>query len=128
VLEAWGVELPESRGGRAGRRPVRSRALFGGLLRCHCGRTMTPNVVRGQYYCSAGRDSGAELHGRYSVTEKALRASLEPEAARHDPGVGTRFENGSSAERDLLEARKERALQAFLAGAMLEARWRTETA
>jgi len=60
------------------RHATRPSALFAGLLTCHCGRRLTPNVTRGQYYCAAAR-SNAE-HGRMSVTEKALVAALRPEA------------------------------------------------
>ncbi len=100
-------ELPEGiMNAKAGRRPVRNTAApFAGLLRCHCGRTMTPNVARGQYYCAAGRDSGSELHGKMSVTEKALRAVLESEAARYNPRLVLTYRDGSTAERERLERR-----------------------
>lgn len=104
VLEHY-VELPPATP-RGGRRPVRNtEAVFAGLLRCHCGRTMTPNVARGQYYCAAGRDSGSALHGRMSVTEKALRVTLEAEAARYSPNLMLTYKNREQAEHDRLEKR-----------------------
>jgi site-specific DNA recombinase len=80
VLDPLGDEgqvvLPE-RNGRQ-RHPTGSPALFAGLLLCHCGRRMTRNTARRQYYCAAAR-SRAD-HGRMSATEKALLAVLRPEA------------------------------------------------
>ena len=112
------VELPEVMSREAGRRPVKATALFAGLLRCHCGRTMTPNVVRGQYYCAAGRDSGAALHGRYSVTERALLAVLEPEAARYlrQTKIGRKAAANDQQERERLTARRERIADSYLNG------------
>jgi Resolvase, N terminal domain len=121
--------LPEA--GRHGRRvPVRTPALFAGLLSCHCGRRMTPNLARGQYYCSAGASSGTANHGRMSVTERALVDALRPEAERYMVSLILDFGQRPDAvrERERLEARKERTLTAFTAGAMPEARWRAETA
>ena len=123
-------ELPELNA-RGLRRPAgRIPALFSRLISCHCGATMTPNVRRGSYYCAAGRDSGATLHGQYNVRERALRAVLEPEAARYGwrQIMLTYTDGGTDAERIGLETRKERALTAFLAGAIPETRWRAETA
>jgi Resolvase, N terminal domain len=79
------VTLPEVMTKHAGRRPVSASAVFAGLLRCHCGHTMTPNAVRKQYYCGFGRDTGTAAHGHYSVTEAAIRPTLEAEAARYGP-------------------------------------------
>lgn len=70
------ITMPERN--RRQRHAPRTAALFAGLLLCHCGRRMTPNVTRGQYYCAAAR---AHVdHGRMSVTEKALVGALRPEA------------------------------------------------
>ncbi len=74
------VTLPERNAGR--RSPTRPRALFAGLLRCHCGRRMTANVARGQYYCSSAR-SHAD-HGRMSVGVRTLETILRPEADEFD--------------------------------------------
>lgn len=68
------VTLPP-RHGRM-RHPVGRKALFAGLLQCHCGRRLTPNVARGQYYCA----SSVPNHGRMAVTEKALVPILRAEA------------------------------------------------
>ena len=116
VLEHY-VELPrtlpsggtfkDGRWYRAGRRTP-GAALFAGLLCCHCGRTMTPNLARGQYYCSAGRDSGSALHGKMSVTERALRAVLEPEAARYSPKIILTYRQHEQAARERIERAMER--------------------
>lgn len=76
LADSGDIVLPERHHGRRSSPKVAS--LFAGLLSCHCGRRMTPNVTRGQYYCAAAR-SNAD-HGRMSVTEAALRAVLEPAA------------------------------------------------
>jgi DNA invertase Pin-like site-specific DNA recombinase len=70
------VTMPERN--RRQRHAPRTAALFAGLVLCHCGRRMTPNVARGQLYCAAAR--AHDDHGRMSVTEKALVAALRPEA------------------------------------------------
>jgi hypothetical protein len=70
------ITMPERN--RKQRHGPRTPALFAGLLLCHCGRRMTPNVTRGQYYCAAARSH--EDHGRMAVTERALVAALRPEA------------------------------------------------
>jgi DNA invertase Pin-like site-specific DNA recombinase len=70
------VTMPERN--RRQRHAPRTAALFAGLVLCHCGRRMTPNVTRGQLYCAAAR--AHDDHGRMAVTEKALVAALRPEA------------------------------------------------
>ena len=108
------VELPEIKhvNDKDIRRPVRGNALFAGLLRCHCGRTMTPNVKRKrgrpQYYCAGGRDSGAALHGQLTVMEHALRPVLEAEAAKYQrrSKIGHRAAMADQRELDKLTAQR----------------------
>jgi hypothetical protein len=123
-------ELPEPNARGLLRPTGRVPALFAGLMSCHCGATMTPNVKRGQYYCAAGRDSGTALHGRYNVTERALRVALEPEAAKYTTRRLTlSYKSGATdAVRAKLEDLKGRALNAYMSGAIPETRWRSETA
>jgi hypothetical protein len=103
------TELPEPNARGLHRPAGRIPALFSRLISCHCSATMTPNVKRGSYYCAAGRDSGATEHGTYNVTERSLRAVLEPEAARYMPGAHSTYKDGTTdAERTGLEARKAR--------------------
>lgn len=129
ILREWiPDELPEPNA-RGLRRPSSAHAArYAGLLQCHCGRTMTPNVQRGQYYCAGGRDSGSELHGKMSVTERALTAVLRPEAERYARQGVVRFHDSTAGEREGLERRKERVLNAYLDGKLPEARWKSETA
>jgi hypothetical protein len=60
------------------------KALFGGLLWCHCGRRMTPAAKRHAYYCARGRDERPTGHGPYWVREADLRAIIEPETAKYE--------------------------------------------
>jgi hypothetical protein len=106
------VGLPE-RNGRL-RHPSGKPALFAGLVVCHCGRRMTPNVTRGQLYCGAAR-SNAD-HGRMSVTERALLAVLRPEADNYVQTI--RLESRAAGDelakqREVIE-RRQMALDARL--------------
>lgn len=132
ILERYAAEdlvvLPDV-SPRGSRRPVRSEALFAGLLTCHCGRRMTPNVARGQYYCSAGKDMGTANHGRMSVTEAGLEPVLRAEAELYNQRILLEEIRAGvpDRERATLEARKERALMAYLAGSLTELRWKAMT-
>jgi DNA invertase Pin-like site-specific DNA recombinase len=131
ILQSYIPEEMPTANPRGLRRPAgRVPALFAGLMACHCGATMTPNAKRGQYYCAHGRDSGTALHGRYSVTERALRDALEPEAAKYTTRRLTlSYKSGvTDAERAHLEDLKRRALDRNLEGAMSDAEYRSRTA
>ncbi len=88
------IVMPER--GRGRRHASRTPALFAGLLVCHCGRRLTPNVTRGQYYCAAARDDAR--HGRMSVTEKALVAVLRPQANVAEGGRAAGVDRSRSVE------------------------------
>jgi DNA invertase Pin-like site-specific DNA recombinase len=63
------------------RAPYRKATMtLSGLLRCHCGHTMTPNATRGQFYCSRGHSGRHD--GRWSATEAMLLPWVAAEAAR----------------------------------------------
>lgn len=47
IVETNGADMPDP-SPRGVRRAVGTRAVLAGLLRCHCGRRMTPNAQRGQ--------------------------------------------------------------------------------
>jgi hypothetical protein len=106
------IVLPE-RNGRL-RHPVKKPALFAGLLLCHCGKRMTPNAARGQYYCAAARSH--DTHGRMSVTEKALVGVLRPEADAYLRTIRLdarqRQADNAAAERTI--ERRQQALDARL--------------
>ena len=96
------------------RHSARASSLLAGLVLCHCGRRMTPNVTRGQLYCAAAR-SHAD-HGRMSVTEKALLAVLRPEAEGYIRAI--RLEERAAGDdlakkRSVIE-RRQQALDARL--------------
>lgn len=125
-----GLELPDrNASGRARRAHAGRPAIFAGLLRCHCGRTLTPNVARGQYYCSAGRDSGSAQHGKYSTTEAALKAALWSEVARqYRAGPKPIFKERNERAIIELEARRERVAAAMLDGLITPTKAKAETA
>lgn len=107
------VLLPERN--RARRHPApKTAALFAGLLLCHCGRRMTPNVTRGQYYCAAAR-SGPD-HGRMSVTEKALLVVLGPEAEQFNRQIflEDKTQREDTANKEAVIERRQAALDARL--------------
>lgn len=66
IVRAHAPDLLERkrRSGRPG-----GPALLAKLLRCHCGQMLTPNMRRGQYYCSRGNREGVDKHGRAHVRE-----------------------------------------------------------
>jgi hypothetical protein len=102
LAEDGALTMPERN--RKQRHAPRTPALFAGLVLCHCGRRMTPNVTRGQLYCAAAR--AHDEHGRMSVTEKALVAALRPEA---DAYLRTIRLDARQRRADTLEA--ERAIE-----------------
>jgi hypothetical protein len=110
ILEGWGaIEARRNGASKTARRPVKPTMLFAGLLFCHCGRRMTPNAARGQYYCAAGRDSGSGQHGRMSVTEAALRPVLEAEADRWS-SMGLRYAKAANRQAEQEAKALERRL------------------
>jgi DNA invertase Pin-like site-specific DNA recombinase len=124
-----GLDLPDrNASGRVRRDRAGRPALFAGLLLCHCGRTMTPNLARGQYYCAGGRDSGSAQHGKYSTTEAALKAALWPEVARqYRAGPKPIFKERNERAILDLEARRERVAAAMLDGLIPAAKAKAET-
>lgn len=132
------VELPEKVGHREARVPIRATALFSGILRCHCGATMTPNVNRRpyqgrakppQYICCAGRGK-SDLHGQVTVTERKLRAALEPEAARYirQTKVSHKASQSDQTERDRLAKARSRAEDGYLSGLIPAAKAKAQIA
>jgi len=96
------------------RHSPRASSLLAGLVLCHCGRRMTPNVTRGQLYCAAAR-SHAD-HGRMSVTEKALLAVLRPEAEAYVQTIRLeeRTAGDDLAKKRAVIERRQQALDARL--------------
>ena len=104
VVEAHAPELLPRKGASGRRQPV--NALLGQLLRCHCGHVLTPNRVRGQYWCYEGHRQGREAHGKWNVTEAALVPWVQAEAARFRPSGKVR-RGSTDARRSALLAERE---------------------
>ena len=86
-----------------------TRALLGQLLRCHCGTVLTPNVVRGQYYCNAGKLAGSAKHGKYNVRESDLEPWVRAEADRLDLDVdAVKMGDETSRRREVLAEDRRR--------------------
>jgi len=111
----------------AGRRSP-SGAMFAQLLVCpFCGRRLTPNTHRGQYWCANGaRDRAA--HPRYTVRESDLLPWIMTEAAHLDIPYDAVALEGTEARQDAIEARRERAHDLYIAGDIDRARYDTEVA
>ena len=108
ILDGHGLREPAPNAAGHHRPVVNRKARYANLLRCHCGATMTPNVKRGQYYCHKGHNYS---HGRYSVTERALRAVLDPLASTYINVTGKfeeRYKGADSAALAEIERRKAR--------------------
>jgi DNA invertase Pin-like site-specific DNA recombinase len=118
-------ELPDRNASGKSRDGSKHPVLFAGIVRCHCGRTMSTNYSRkdktgrplpNQLYCSGAAGSGREGHGRYVIAESALKAALWPEASRQYRPMTLKFAERNSAAIDALTARKERVSAALLDG------------
>jgi hypothetical protein len=99
-------------------RPNRkSSMLLTGLLKCHCGQTLTPNQARGQFYCYRSRMDPEGHAGRRrgkgrrkgSVKEALLLPWVREEAARmRIPYEQVRLAAERDTERDKLHDRLEK--------------------
>lgn len=114
ILEAQAPELLPRRSSAGRRTP--GTAPLAQLLRCpFCGRFLTPNLARGQYYCANGRFQ-RELHPRYAVREVDVLPWVQAEAERFDPPGETIAVDGIEAKRDAIDGRLERARELYIAG------------
>lgn len=82
--------------------------LLAGILRCHCGATMTPNPARGQLYCHRARI--VKDHGKAAIAERLILPWIKDEAARYRPPARYVDMGGADAgsERAALEAQRDR--------------------
>lgn len=121
IIRHQAPEMASERAGTAGpQRP--SRYVLQRLVRCHCGRMLSPFQYRSgrkfytTYRCSGGRTDPA--HGRpYAVPEHVLLDWAKVEAGHlrlEDERVGLREETGT--QRSELDARRLRILDMFEAG------------
>lgn len=125
-----GIELPDRSASGKVRRGGGTPALFRNLLRCHCGRLMTPGGPKGgprTYYCARGRQEGTAVHGPYTVPERRLKDALWAEVARQYRPVKPKFAERSEQAIADLTARRERVAGALLDGLITPARAKEET-
>lgn len=97
------------------------------LLRCHCGRTLTPNIHREQrdgrgasvsvnYYCARGHAARAD-HPRVYVSESVLMPWVVEEAARLAvPFAQALTMEQHVDERSVLDAKRARAVESYIEG------------
>lgn len=101
-------------------------ARFAKLLRCHCGRLLTPNrhierrrsveTVAVSYYCSRG-NAMPGTHGRpYYVSEALVQPFIAEQAARYMPDAVITLRDVDAPKRAALEARRLRVLDAYEVG------------
>lgn len=116
VLEAAGALTRRPRPGR----PPSRTFLLSGLLRCHCGATLTGVTTnKGRnvaYECKRARSTPE--HGRpTSVAESHVLPWIQGEAARFAPGVeAVEIDGDAAVDRDSLEARRRRTIELYKAG------------
>jgi hypothetical protein len=99
-------------------------------MRCHCGHApLTPNVIRGQYYCAAGGRQGAKVHGKMAVTEAAILPWIKREAARLRVPAKVEEQEAANAEATkAIVGRRSRLGIAFADGAIDQETYRARLA
>ena len=126
IIEREAPELLPTRSPTGRRTP--SSAMFAQLLRCpFCGRMLTPNTARGQYYCPNGpRDRDA--HPRYAVREVDVLPFLQAEAARYRAPLDTVEAEGTETREAGIADRLDRAHELYMAGDIDRERYEAEKA
>lgn len=114
IEREWPGLLP--RVSRSGLRTPTS-ALLAQLLRCpFCGRMLTPNMARGQYYCSDG-PYHRDTHPRYAVREIDVAQWVRAEAERFRLiGEDIERDAANDAERVRLAEKRERVIDSYTDG------------
>jgi len=102
------------RRGPTGRKQPAHGAILAQLLRCpFCRATLTPNVIRGQYYCRHGARDRAK-HPRYALTERDIMPWVMAEAERFDPPYdAAAMTSDAEARRQTLEAKRARWIEQY---------------
>jgi len=122
ILERAGVLPP-----RGHRRTYSRGSVLAGLVRCHCGRTMTPDLARGGLYCAKGKWQGKSLHGPSWAGGAYVLAAVRAEADRlRIPGDAVELGQVDVDGREGLAERKRRLGLAFALGALDEPTFRAE--
>jgi Resolvase, N terminal domain len=113
VLESNDAALPAKN--RAGRRRRPPKALLAQLLRCPCGRMLTPNGQRRQYYCHRGYILAG--HGRYIVSQSTILPWVMEEAARlRIPGDVAAIRERDEARKTAFLAKRARWVESYAEG------------
>jgi DNA invertase Pin-like site-specific DNA recombinase len=124
ILDRAGVLPPAGH-----RRAYSHGAILAGLCRCHCGRTLTPDRVKGGYYCAKGKWQGKAIHGPSWAGEAYLLPIVKAEAERLSIPLDTvGLGQSDPTARESLTERKRRLSLAYAAGALDDATFRTELA
>lgn len=114
---------------RGTRRHFASSDVLAGMLRCHCGRTMTPDADKHGYYCARGARKKVAVHGPASVKQTALLPTIRAEADRLAiPLDVVEIGQDDATGRETIAERKRRLGLAFAATAIDEATFRDELA
>jgi DNA invertase Pin-like site-specific DNA recombinase len=126
IIERQAPELLPQRSPVGRRTP--SSAMLAQLLRCpFCDKLLTPNIHRGQYYCSNGpRDRAA--HPRYAVREADILPFLQAEAARYRAPLDAVETEGTEAREAAIAERMDRAHELYMAGDIDRERFEAEKA
>ena len=100
----------------------RGGAPLAGILRCHCGSTLTPRHRTAKsktqgYYCA--RATATPGHGRMYVPEAIVMEVTKLEAARLQPGVDqVAMAEAAARELEDLDRKRSRVVDAYVEGAI----------
>jgi DNA invertase Pin-like site-specific DNA recombinase len=111
-----------------GKRPAGKPARFRGLVVCHCGALLTPNLARKQYRCPRGRDKVGPGHGPATISERRLVDALAGQVERIPQNLILDFEKASGAERERIAEAKRRAGVRYKAGELRDDEYLAEVA
>jgi len=112
ILERESVLPPRGRRTYHGR----SEALFAGMIRCHCGRGMTPDVSTNGYYCANGKVIGSAMHGKTWVAEHAVLPALIDEVARLRTPKVIETQTSDEERRQQLTGKRARWIEMYAEG------------
>lgn len=106
VVKAHAPEMLERK--RKGGRPA-GPAPLRGVVKCHCGQTMTPNAARRQLYCYNGNRQGVAKHGRAHVREQDILPWIWKQAQAHaDRGDAAEERQQAEQRQQDLRGQRER--------------------
>jgi DNA invertase Pin-like site-specific DNA recombinase len=127
ILAREGVLPPRGR-----RQQISRSAVLAGLLRCHCGTTLTPDIGgKKGYYCRFGHWRRLDVHasGPAFVREDAILPTIRAEADRLSiPFDAAEMGQDDATTRSTLAERKRRLGMAFVDRLLEEDDYRAELA